>query len=70
MAHYPMAHYKVNGMTCGGCVKAVENAMCRAAPQARVAVALDTGTVAVEGAEEAVVRRAIEGAGFVFAGPA
>ena len=65
-----MVTYKVNGMTCGGCVKAVENAMRRAAPQARVAVALDTGTLAVEGAEEEIVRRAVEDAGFVFAGSA
>ncbi|MBM3540922.1 MAG: heavy-metal-associated domain-containing protein [Alphaproteobacteria bacterium] len=65
-----MATYKVNGMTCGGCVKAVENAMRRAAPQARAAVALDTGTLAVEGAEEEIVRRAVEDAGFVFAGRA
>ena len=65
-----MASYKVGGMTCGGCVKAVENAVRRAAPQARVAIALDTGTLAVEGAEEEIVRRAVEDAGFVFAGRA
>lgn len=65
-----MATYKVDGMTCGGCVKAVENAVRRAAPQARVTVTLESGTLAVEDAPEAVVRRAVEDAGFVFAGRA
>ncbi len=65
-----MATYKVGGMTCGGCVKAVENTMRRAAPHAQLVVKLETGTLAVDGVAEEIVRRAVEDAGFVFAGRA
>lgn len=63
------ATYKVSGMTCGGCVRAVSNAIGAAAPASRVAVDLGRGLVSVEGdADESAIIGAIEGAGFVCDG--
>ncbi len=39
---------KVAGMTCGHCVKAVTGAIQALDPTARVAVALETGTITAE----------------------
>ncbi len=65
------ATYKVSGMTCGGCVRAVSKAVKLAAPSAKVAVDLGRGLVTVEGdVAEAAIVDAIEGAGFVYAGRA
>lgn len=55
-------------MTCGGCVRAVTNAIKAAAPSARVDVDLASGQVTVEGAGADAVRRAVEDAGFGFGG--
>lgn len=60
--------YRVTGMTCGGCVRAVTNALHSAAPAASVAVDLPNGLVTVSGIDEPGVRRAVEDAGFEFAG--
>jgi copper chaperone len=60
--------YRVTGMTCGGCVRALTNAVHAAAPAASVAVDLPKGTLTVGGLEEAGVRRAVEDAGFGFVG--
>ncbi|MBI3505738.1 MAG: heavy-metal-associated domain-containing protein [Proteobacteria bacterium] len=60
--------YRVTGMTCGGCVRAVTNAIRASAPAASVAVDLPAGKVTVDGLDEAGVRRAVEDAGFAFAG--
>ena len=60
--------YKVNGMTCGGCARSVEQAIKVAAPQAKVSIDLTAGTVTVEAAPEASVAQAVEDAGFEFAG--
>ncbi len=62
--------YRVGGMTCGGCAASVERAIHEAAPGATARVDLGTATVAVSGADAAVVRSAIETAGFEFAGAA
>ncbi|HEY0838094.1 MAG TPA: heavy-metal-associated domain-containing protein [Azospirillum sp.] len=62
--------YKVDGMTCGGCVRSVTNAITKAAPGAMVTVDLPTGTVSVDGAPADTVKAAVEGAGFEFKGAA
>ncbi len=61
--------YRVSGMTCGGCVRAVTNAIRASAPAASVSVDLPAGKITVGGLDEAGVRRAVESAGFSFAGP-
>ena len=61
--------YDVQGMTCGGCVKSVTNAVSAALPNAKIDVSLEAGTVRVEGDhDEAAVRQAVEDAGFDFGG--
>lgn len=60
--------YKVSGMTCGGCARSVEQAIKSAVPEASVSVDLSKGLVTVEGADEAVVAKVVEGAGFDFLG--
>ena len=62
--------YSVLGMSCGGCANSVTNAIKDAAPGADVKVDLDAKSVTVNGADEATVREAVEGAGFEFAGQA
>lgn len=62
--------YKVIGMSCGGCAKSVTSAIQSAAPGSDVNVDLDGKTVSVTGAEESIVKQAVEGAGFEFAGAA
>jgi copper chaperone len=62
--------YKVDGMTCQGCVNSVTRAIQRLAPSAQVAVELTGGRVSVSrDTSEAVIREAVEGAGFDFRGP-
>ena len=61
--------YKVEGMSCGGCASSVEQAIKTAAPQASVVVQLDGGRVTVGGIDDdALVKQAVEDAGFTFAG--
>lgn len=61
--------YRIKGMTCGGCVRAVSNAVRAAADDARVDVDLAAGTVTVDGpVSEASVAKAVTDAGFEFAG--
>ncbi len=66
--------FRVEGMTCNGCARAVENAVKIALPSASIQVDLAGKQVAVENADEAVladrVKAAIEGAGFTYGGPA
>ncbi len=62
--------YKVAGMTCGGCVRSVEQAIKAAAPGASVSVDLASGKVTVDGVEEAAVAKAVDDAGFEFRGAA
>ena len=63
--------YRVLGMTCDGCAKAVTNAIKTAAPEAAVEVDLDGKRVTVEGADDdGAIQRAVESAGFEYGGPA
>src|SRR4051812_47869889 len=63
--------YKVDGMTCGGCARAVTQAITGQAPDAKVSVDLPTGTVTVDGPVSAeAVKAAGEQAGFDFVGGA
>ena len=63
-----MADYKVSGMTCGGCARAVEQAIKAVAPEAVVSVDLAAALVSVQGAEEAAIAKAVDEAGFDFGG--
>ena len=60
--------YRVEGMSCGGCVSSVTKALAglgSVAPE----VSLEAGTATVDArVSEAEVRRAIEAAGFGFGG--
>jgi copper chaperone len=61
--------YRVEGMTCDGCVRAVTRAIARAAPAAKVAVDLAAGRVTVEGdAPPERIADAVAAAGFAFKG--
>lgn len=62
--------YRVTGMTCGGCVRAVTKALQAVSSEATVRVDLPKGMLTVDGLDETAVRRAIEEAGFGFAGRA
>ena len=62
--------YRVAGMTCGGCAKAVTSAIKAVAPAADVAVDLDAKTVTVNGLDDdQAVAGAVDDAGFEFGGP-
>jgi len=54
------ATIKVEGMTCGGCVKSIENALAKHEAIARTSADLDAGTVSVEFDEKRIQRSAIE----------
>jgi copper chaperone len=61
--------YRVDGMTCHGCVRAVSNALQANIPHAGITVDLQRGLVCIDGqVDEAVVRAAVEQAGFQFKG--
>jgi copper chaperone len=61
--------YRVRGMTCDGCVRAVTRAVGRAAPGVTVEVDLARGRVTIDGAtDEEAIGKAIEAAGFGFEG--
>ena len=62
--------YRVAGMSCGGCARAVTEAIEAAAPGATVSVDLAAATVTVGGATAAQVESAVSGAGFEFGGAA
>ena len=62
-----MLKFKVTGMTCGHCVKAVTQAVQSIAPQAQVAVNLETGEVSITGAtDQAAVSAAIAAEGYAI----
>lgn len=66
-----MTVYLVEGMTCGGCVRSVTNAIQAAVPGVTVSVDLETKKVSVDdGIDEAVIAQAVEDAGFDFKGAA
>ena len=62
------ATIKVTGMTCGGCVKSIENALDTYAGISRTSADLDAGTVSVEfdgkQIQRSAIERAITDAGF------
>ena len=62
--------YRVTGMTCDGCARAVTNAIRARAPAAKIAVDLKSGSVRVDGADTASVAEAVQEAGFGFGGRA
>jgi len=63
--------YLVKGMTCGGCVKSVTNALQHADPTAQVSVELESGKVTLESTlSDDAVKNAVEDAGFDFEGRA
>ncbi len=60
-----MFELKVSGMTCGGCVRSVENTIRLIDPSAKVIVDLPTQTVKVESTKNKdVISAAIEEAGY------
>jgi copper chaperone len=62
-----MLKFKVTGMICGHCVKAVTQAVQSVAPQAQVAINLQTGEVGITGATDpAAVSAAITGEGYAI----
>ncbi|MBL8700553.1 MAG: heavy-metal-associated domain-containing protein [Alphaproteobacteria bacterium] len=66
-----MTSYRVAGMTCDGCAKAVARAIEAASPGARVVVDRGAGKVEVdERVAESVLQKAVEDAGFEYAGRA
>ena len=63
-----MLDFKVEGMTCGHCERAVTKAVQTADPDAKVEVDRTAGRVSVESAKDAqVIRKAIEGEGYTVA---
>jgi copper chaperone len=65
------ASYRVDGMTCDHCARAVARAIEAAAPGSGVAVDLAAHRVTVTGdAASETIRRAVETAGYRFAGAA
>jgi copper chaperone len=57
--------FAVEGMQCGGCVKAVETVLKRLDPQAEIMVDLDAATASVTGARDAAeIAAALTKAGF------
>ena len=62
--------YRVDGMTCGGCVAALTRALQKALPGLEIEVKLEGGQVRVAGAHDpATVEKAVEEAGFSYVGP-
>ncbi len=60
-----MLKFKVTGMTCGHCMKAVTEAVQSVAPQAQVAINLETKEVGITGdTDPIVVSAAIAGEGY------
>ena len=63
--------YRVDGMSCDGCVRAITNAIRKSDSAVFVHVDLRGGTVSVTGAaDEDQIRQAIERAGFEYRGAA
>ncbi len=58
-----MSTYKVDGMTCGGCVSALQRAFTAAGIAVEVSLKQTVGSVTTE-APKAAVKRVVEEAGF------
>ena len=64
-----MTTYRVSGMTCEGCAKAVTKAIGAVAPAAQIAVDVAGDTVSVTDFDDALaIAGAVDGAGFDFGG--
>ena len=62
--------YRVDGMTCGGCVASLTRALQGALPGRHVEVTLEGGFVRVEAPHDAAaVAQAVGAAGFTYVGP-
>ena len=63
--------YRVKGVTCQGCATSVTRAFESLSPKLEADVSVEQGTVRIRGEhDEAVVKKAIEDAGFEFLGAA
>lgn len=63
--------YTVNGMTCGGCARSVEQAIKAQKADAVVTIDVSTARVTVEnGPDDAAIAKAVDDAGFEYAGTA
>lgn len=62
--------YRVTGMTCGGCARSVEAAIKAVAADAKITIDVAKAAVTVDGASEALVKQAVDDAGFGFEGVA
>ena len=61
--------YKVEGMTCGGCVRSLTAALETSLPDAQIDVQLEGGLVRVVGEHDGyLIEQAVGDAGFEFAG--
>ena len=63
------SNYKIGGMTCEGCVAALEKAMVNALSGTRLEVNLEEGWLRIEGVHDPkLVEDTVEAAGFDFEG--
>jgi copper chaperone len=63
--------YRIEGMTCDGCVRSLTKALQTALPGREVEVTLDGGLARIDGEpDDATVEQAVEDAGFDYAGRA
>jgi copper chaperone len=61
--------YKIDGMTCGGCVSSVTKALGAVVDAQTIAVSLDEGTATITAEhDESAIKTAVEDAGFDFGG--
>lgn len=63
--------YRIEGMTCDGCVRSLSKALTSALPDREIEVILKEGLARVSGKpDDVAVEEAVEGAGFDYAGRA
>ncbi len=62
--------YRVTGMTCAGCARAMARALAAQGAPAPAEIDVAQGRVAVAGLDDRQVQAAAEAAGFVFVGRA
>jgi copper chaperone len=62
--------YRVDGMTCGGCVASLTRALKAVLPDRKIEVTLRGGLVRIEGDHDPKqVERAADDAGYTYVGP-
>ena len=62
--------YKIEGMTCEGCVRSLTRAITAVKSDAEVSINLEAGTLLVPDLDESTLKQAVEDAGFDVLGPA